>query len=140
MIVFRSHIRPLNTKGFTLLEVMVSIAILAIVLVSIFKLQSGTYKLAELGNFNRVAPLLARQQLAILESGSLDSDDLSGDFGEDFKGYEWFCTIENTDFEELETLSDQQLEKLRKITIKITALGKSYRLSTWRYIVGKEDR
>ena len=126
----------MDAKGFTLLEIMVSIAILALVMVTLFRLQSGTLKLAGHGKFNGLAPFLARQQLAALEPKLADPGNLSGDFGEAFKGYEWSCTIEDAAFEDPTILSEHQFQKFKRINLKITGPNKdrSYTLTTWRYL------
>ncbi|MBU0973016.1 MAG: prepilin-type N-terminal cleavage/methylation domain-containing protein [Proteobacteria bacterium] len=141
MTAFKSHRHALDANGFTLLEIMVSIAILALVLVTLFRLQSSTLKLAGHGKFNGLAPFLARQQLAVLEMDLKNPGNLSGDFGQTLKGYEWSCTIEDAAFEEPSILSEQQLANLKRINLKITGPGKdrSYTLTTWRYLIEKQD-
>ena len=131
----------MKEKGFTLLEIMVSIAVLALVMVTLFRLQSGTIKLADHGKFNSLAPFLARQQLASLEL-SLDSPPgLTGTFGDDFQGYEWSAVLENADFDEPSIISEKQFENLKRIELEITDSnrGRSYKITTWRYLVEDED-
>ena len=43
-------------EGFTLLEMLVSIAVIGVVLVAIFKMQSGTTRLSASGDFYDTAP------------------------------------------------------------------------------------
>jgi len=140
MTAFRSHIPPLDAKGFTLLEIMVSIAVLALVMVTLFRLQSGTIRLAGHGKFNSLAPFLARQQLATIELSLEDQTHLSGDFGDDFQGYEWSYTIENAAFEEPAIISEKQFENFKRITLEITGPNRdrSYKITTWRYLVERE--
>jgi general secretion pathway protein I len=141
MTAFRSHIPLVNTKGFTLLEIMVSIGVLALVMVTLFRLQSSTITLAGLGKFNSSAPFLARRQLAALELELGDPVDLSGDFGDDFQGYEWSCSIEDAEFEEPAIISGHSMENFKKINLKITGPNKdrTYEITTWRYLIEKED-
>jgi general secretion pathway protein I len=78
-----------NQRAFTLLEVMVSLAILAIAMTTLFGAQSQSLSLAKEAKFNTNASLLAAYKLAELESGRLEPADAKGDFGEDFPGYTW---------------------------------------------------
>ncbi|MGD9733543.1 MAG: prepilin-type N-terminal cleavage/methylation domain-containing protein, partial [Desulfamplus sp.] len=54
-------------RGFTLLEIMVSIFIIALVLVAVFKIQSSTIRLSVAGEFYSTASHLARQKMADIE-------------------------------------------------------------------------
>jgi general secretion pathway protein I len=79
-----------NAKGFTLLEVMVAIAIIAIVLVSIMRLQGQTIGMNESFRFYTQAPLLANARMGeILSDPEGAGGSTSGDFGEAFAGYAW---------------------------------------------------
>jgi general secretion pathway protein I len=142
MTVFKFHTK-LGTRGFTLLEIMVSIAVLAIVMVTLFRLQSGTIRLAGHGKFIRTAPLLAQGQLTALETALAHGDpgELSGDFPDQFKGYEWSAALEDADFENQEILSQKQFKNFKKITLEINDPDKnrSYRVTTWRYFLEKDE-
>ena len=136
---------PASDKGFTLIEIMVSMAVMAIVLATLFKLQSSTVALSETARFKSVAPVLARQQMAVLEQEDYDPDDLSGEFEDAYAGYSWACEVETgadgPDWDEM--LSDEQAEQLKKIQLTIFNPGKTRRftLDTWRYVEKEgEDR
>ena len=90
------------TAGFTLLEVMVAMSIMAIVLVSVYRMHSQTLTMNTATRFYTQAPLLARGKLAQLEASSseLIAGD-SGDFGEGFPGYRWNVTVEEITSEAL---------------------------------------
>jgi len=80
--------------GFTLLEVMIAVTIIAIVLVAVFGSQSQSLSLAHDAKFNTTAALLAQSKMAEVETGnSLDLRSTSGDFGEDFPGYQWELNV-----------------------------------------------
>ena len=90
---FRLHLNHVKA-GFTLLEVMVAMAIVAIALTAVLGLQSQSVSLAGEAKFNTTGPLLAQMKMAEIEmkkSEALTSD--SGDFGEDFPGYCWDMTV-----------------------------------------------
>jgi general secretion pathway protein I len=97
-------------KGFTLMEVMVAVAILAIALVSIFQLQSQSISMATDSRFMTTAALLAQSKMAEMESRSyLSNQSEVGDFGTDYPQYAWQMQI-----------SDTQLPQFKKIEITVT--------------------
>ena len=93
--------------GFTLLEVMVAIALIAIALMAVLGSQSQSVSLAGEARFNTTAALLAQSKMAEIESQ--DPEDLtadSGDFGEDFPGYTWKLAVSNVTLDRPENVSD----------------------------------
>lgn len=84
-------------NGFTLLEVLVALGILAIVLVSVYRLHSQTISMNMESRFYIQAPLLARSALTRFErSKQPELVSSQGDFGRDFPGYTWKIDVENT--------------------------------------------
>ncbi len=82
--------------GFTLLEVMVSLAILSISLVAILNLHSGAVRLHNHAKFLTVATLLARSKMVDIEERIYAEDlsefdeTLSGNFAEEgYEGFTW---------------------------------------------------
>jgi general secretion pathway protein I len=93
--------------GFTLLEVMVAIALIAIALTAVLGSQSQSVSLAGEARFNTTAALLAQSKMAEIELQ--DPEDLtadSGDFDEDFPGYTWNLSVSNVMFDRPENVSD----------------------------------
>jgi len=89
-------------SGFTLLEVMVAMAIMAIVLVSVYRMHSQTLTMNTAVRFYTQAPMLAQSKLAQLEtdsSGIIAGD--SGDFGDKFPGYTWSISTDEVSSEAL---------------------------------------
>jgi general secretion pathway protein I len=119
--------------GFTLLEVMVAMAIIAIALTAVLGSQSQGVSLASEAKFSTTAALLAQDKLAQLELEK--PDDLvgdSGDFGEDFPGYVWQVTVRDMGFEIEEAASDY----VKKIELEISFGGDKryrYRLTLYRF-------
>ena len=128
-----NRIQKRKSFGFTLLEVMVAMAIIAIALTAVLGSQSQSVSLASEAKFNTTAPLLAQSKIAEIEVA--EQDDLaggSGDFGEDFPGYTWELSVEDIVFEEPENVSDL----LKRIDLKVS-WGEDelyqYRLRLYRF-------
>ena len=119
--------------GFTLLEIMVSVSIIAIVLVSIYKMQAQTISMNYEARFYATAPLLAQLKIAELEIINMeDQTDDSGDFGNEFPGYRWDIVIDDV---ESETFGDIA-EDLKEIDV-VVSFNKdefTYNLRTYRFI------
>jgi len=130
-----------KSTGFTLLEMMVAVAIIAIALTSVYKLHAQTIRLNSIARFNATAPLLAQERMALIDSQPIeDISDDSGEFEDGFENYAFDVVVEETPSEFLETSGDLGKDSgliLKKITIEITE-GKSeqtYRVSTYRIMI-----
>lgn len=75
--------------GFTLLEVMIAVAVIAIALVALLGSQARSLGRAGETTFNTIAPLLASGKLAELEGGLLLPGDGEGDFSPLRPDYRW---------------------------------------------------
>jgi len=91
-----------SSTGFTLLEIMVSTSIIAIVLVSVYRMHAQTIRMNFISRFQTTAPMLAKKVLAEIETKPVDdlADD-SGDFGKEFSGYKWQVAVKEVEFEAL---------------------------------------
>ena len=91
-----------SSTGFTLLEIMVAISIIAIVLVSIYKMHAQTISMNFISRFQTTAPILAKKVLTEIETKPVDdlADD-SGDFGKEFSGYQWQVSVKEVESEAL---------------------------------------
>lgn len=88
--------------GFTLLEIMVSVTIIGIALVTLIGSQSQSVSIATISRFDTTASLLAQQKMTELFLGGFDNlSPGNGDFGEDFPEYQW--EVEVSDLTEDET-------------------------------------
>ena len=106
-----------NPKGFTLLEVMIAVAVLTIALAAILGLQSRSLTLASESRFQTTAALLAQgkmAEVAVAGIGDLTSD--SGDFGDVFSGYAWRLSVQNADLPGLEKMKG----RLKRIDLEVT--------------------
>lgn len=135
-----NRIQKRKSFGFTLLEVMVAMAIIAIALTAVLGSQSQSVSLASEAKFNTTAPLLAQSKIAEIEVA--EQDDLaggSGDFGEDFPGYTWELSVEDIVFEKPENVSDL----LKRIDLKVSWGEEElyqYRLRLYRFFPKSRSR
>ncbi len=125
--------------GFTLLEVMVAIAILSIALVAVYGSQSQSISLASEAKLNTSAALLAQAKIAEIEAENaenLTSD--SGDFGEDFPNYRWDLSVSDVPF-----FGEQEaLKHLRRIDLTISNVAQekyAYKLRLFRFVPRTKD-
>ena len=124
--------------GFTLLEVMIAVAIMSMALVAAIGSQSQSVSLATEAKFSTTATFLAQSKMADLEAKT--PDDLfsdAGDFGEDFPGYRWESEVSDVTLEEFSEAS----RHLKKIVLTV---GQSendkyrYRLEYYRFVPEKD--
>jgi len=116
-------------SGFTLLEVLIAMAIMAVVLVSVYRLHSQTLTMTTANRFYSQAPLLAQSKMSQLEAASSDlvSGD-SGDFGDKFPGYAWSVATEDVSFEAL----GEAAEDLKRIDVTVSLNEFEYTVRLYR--------
>jgi len=126
--------RGFGTSGFTLLEVMVAMAIIAIALTAVLGSQSQSLSLASEAKFSTTVALLAQSKMAEIEAEKpedLTSD--SGDFGDDYPGYRWDKSVNDVTFDEPEGVSDH----LKQIDLTVSWEDNDqyvYRLRLYRFV------
>ena len=119
-------------QGFSLIEVLVAMAVIAIVVIAIFRLNSQTIDMTNATRFHTLAPLLAQSKLADIESRKIeDATSDSGDFGESHPGFNWNVTIDTVLSESL----GETAENLKKIdlTVSYSGSGAIYNLTLYRF-------
>ena len=122
--------------GFTLLEVMVAISIIAIALVSIYKLHTQTIRMNMDVKFYATAPFLAQKKLAETELASVvDATDDTGDFDDAFSDFSWRIAVEDIESEVLDSTA-RDLKRIG-ITIGYNDGELTYDLTTYRFV--RED-
>ena len=98
-----------KASGFTLMEVMIAMAILAIALVAIFQLQSQSISMSTDSRFMTTAALLAQSKMVEAEADStLANHSEDGDFGPDYPQYIWHMAV-----------GDTQLPQFKKIEVTV---------------------
>ena len=114
----KAHPRSVRLSfGFTLLEVMVALAVMSIVLVSVYRMHSQSLAMNTAARFYTQAPMLAQSKMAEIEalSSSAFPDD-SGDFGEPFPGYGWKASVTDVTSEIL----GDAAEDLKRVDITVS--------------------
>jgi len=128
------HSKP---RGFTLLEVMIAVTIIAIVLVAVFGSQSQSLSLANEAKFSTTAALLAQKKMAEVEAeDSLDLFAASGDFGDDFPQYNWEVAVSDIPMSGVEGL-----DYLKQIDVTVRWGDQDqyhYELRLYRFVPGPE--
>ena len=120
-------------SGFTLLEIMVALSIIAIVLVSVYKMQAQTISMNYEARFYATAPLLAQLKIAEIEiENPGEQTDNSGDFGDEFPGYRWNVVIDDVESEPLGNIA----ENLKQINVNVSFNTDefTYSLRTYRFM------
>ena len=121
-----------SQKGFTLLEVMVAVSIIAIVFTAVFKMHSQTISMQSASIFYTTAPLLAQKKIAEIKITPIDElMDGSGDFGDDFPGYNWKVSIEDVESEILGNTA-KDLKKI-DIIISLDNDQDAYSIRTYKF-------
>ena len=118
--------------GFTLLEVMVALAVMSIVLVSVYRMHSQSLAMNTAVRFYTQAPMLAQSKMVEIEalSSSAFPED-SGDFGEQFPGYGWKAAITDVTSEILGEVAEDL--KQVDITVSLNENQFVYNLRTYRF-------
>lgn len=120
-------------NAFTLLEVMVALAVMSIVLVSVYRMHSQSIAMNATARFYTQAPLLAQHKMAELEAES--ADDLSGDsgdFGDDFPGYTWQVDVNEVSSEALGEVADDLVGI--DVTVSYNEDEYTYSIRTYRFL------
>jgi general secretion pathway protein I len=95
-----------SRAGFTLLEVLVAVAILAIAMVAILKANVQNLDRLTESRDSTTASLLAASKLAEIEAaGVANWGESQGDFGEDYPDYTWQVETSSTEVEGLERIA-----------------------------------
>ena len=114
-------------RGFTFLEVMVAVAVIAIAFVTLIGSQSQSVSIAGESRFKVMAALLAQQKLAELES--MEFDELSGgegDFGEEYPSYRWQAEVVELGESDTGIKKGDDLLKALDLTILLNEGSRSY--------------
>ena len=122
--------RPSPVAGFTLLEVLIAMAIMAIVLVSVYRMHTQTLSMTTANRFYTQAPMLAQSKMAQVEALSADivSGD-SGEFGDKFPGYSWVVSSEDVSSDSLGEFAND----LKRIEVTVSFNSNEYEYTVRSY-------
>ena len=107
-----------SEAGFTLLEIMVAVAIIAISFVSLLGSQSQSISIATISRFEITASMLARQKLAEIQTA--DFEELStaeGDFEDDFTDFHWQTEVSELTEDETGITGAGEMLKVVDLTV-----------------------
>ena len=132
------YVKPFYTKtyrsrsGFTLLEIMVAVSIIAIVLVTVYRMHAQTISMNFISRFQTTAPMLAKRILTEVETKTLDdlADD-SGDFGKDFSDYKWQVSVKEVESDALGEIA-KDLKQI-EITVSLNEDEDVYTIRSYRF-------
>ena len=98
-----------DKTGFTLLEVLIAMAILAMALVAVLQMQTQSISLSGESRFLTTASLLAQRKMADLEAeASLSNQSQKGDFAPHHPEYAWTIRV-----------TDAQIPRLKRIEVTV---------------------
>jgi len=124
--------------GFTLLEVMVAMSIIAIALMAMLGSQSQSLSLANEAKFSTTSTLLAKSKIAEIEAEKPENlTSVSGNFGEDFPNYQWDLMVNDVALPGSEEVTDY----LKQIDLNISwGVDKQYQYQLRLYRFVPKDR
>ena len=134
MWILKTDKSLLLRSGFSLLEILVAMSIIAIVFLSIFKMHKQTISMNQAAKFYTLAPLLAQNKIVELELRTAYENIYdSGVFGDNYPGYRYNISIDDADSE----FSGYAAGDLKKIDITVfTDIEEfSYSLRTYKFTV-----
>jgi general secretion pathway protein I len=118
-------------KGFTLLEVMIAVALIAIALTTLLGSQSQSVSFANSAKFETMAALLAQSKMSeitVQEPNELTND--SGDFSDDYPGYAWEVNVSDIVIPGMDNISDY----LKQVDLTVTWGVFSYNVRLYHYV------
>ena len=127
-----SRNRPRWTDGFTLLEVMIAVSILAIALVALFGSQSRSLSLATEAHFNNIAPMLASLKLSEIQSRTVALENDEGNFSDDYSTYSYTIEVSDAQLGNLESLDNLETP-LQQVIVTVSWQETNYSYSIMYY-------
>ncbi len=121
-----------SSTGFTLLEIMVAISIIATVLVTVYRMHAQTISMNFISRFQTTAPMLAKKVLTEIESKTVDNlvDD-SGDFSKEFSGYKWQVSVKEVESDALGEIA-KDLKQI-EVTVSLNEDEDVYTIRSYRF-------
>ena len=119
-------------SGFTLMEVLVALSVVAIALMAIYRMHAQTLFMDTRSRFDSTAAMLARQKLADVNAIDLSEFNAdNGDFGQDHPGYSWKIQSEALTSDLIR--QDGPTLKQIRLTISHNETVNEFNLTTYRF-------
>ncbi len=118
-----------KSGGFTLIEVLVAVAIISVGFFGVYTLHIQTIAANSAVRFHLQAPVLAQMKISEFDSTD-DLSDATGDFGEDYPGLSWKVTPGEIESESLGSVS----EKLLYYELEVFNDSSSYSVTVYRFL------
>ncbi len=130
LVNVRGLMKNVSNRGFTLLEVLIAVALIAIALTTLLGSQSQSVSFANSAKFETMAALLAQSKMSeiALQQETLASD--SGDFGDEYPGYAWEVEVSDISIEGVDNISDY----LKQVDLTVTWGVFSYNVRLYHYV------
>jgi type II secretion system protein I len=123
-----------SQTGFTLLEVMVAVAIISISFVSLLGSQSQSISIAGISRFETTAAMLAREKLTELQLTGFDqAGNSTGRFEDEFADYSWQAEVRELNEDETGIVDTEGMLKL--VTLKISRAEDENQIFTIRSVI-----
>ena len=120
--------------GFTLLEVMVAVAIIAMSFVSLLGSQSQSISIAGISHFETTAAMLAREKLTELQLTGFDqAGNSAGQFEDEFTDYSWQAEVRELNEDDTGIVDTDGMLKL--VTLKISRGEDENQIFTIRSVI-----
>lgn len=123
--------------GFTLLEVMIAVAVIAIALVTLLGAQSRSVAIATDSRFDLIAALLAQEKLTeLVVAGYAQLETREGDFGREYPDFVWKTEVRILGEDELGLEGAGDLVK--RLDLTVSARQDAKLSFTVRTLIGEE--
>ena len=123
-----------SPAGFTLLEVMVAVAIIAMSFVSLLGSQSQSISIAGISRFETTAAMLAREKLTELQLTEFDQiNNSAGQFEDEFTDYFWRAEI--SELNEDETGIEDSDGMLKLVALEVSRGEDENQIFTVRSVI-----
>ncbi|MCB9480605.1 MAG: prepilin-type N-terminal cleavage/methylation domain-containing protein [Desulfobacteraceae bacterium] len=117
-----------NYQGFTFLEVMVALSVLALILTAVFRLYSQSVSMLISSSFDMKAPFLAQKIVTEYKTDKTARFQNNGKFEDEFEKFSWKIDTEELIVSGYSDELPEEIEniKINKITVTITDNHKNY--------------